>query len=234
MIYAISDIHGCYHTFQKLLDSIHFSKNDLLICLGDAIDRGKYNLPLLEFFMTTHNAILIKGNHEYFFECCMNGSLREDSWSNFGGNTTINELKTKSHEETIDYYLYVKNLPLYYEINNYILSHNGFSIDLPFAKDANGVIDVAKTIELQYAEDAYYFIISTDIHDIHQMPRLKLNKKMIIGHVPTLRFNGPKIYHTDNYIDIDCGASCNNGRLGCLCLDDMSEHYMDIEPIDVK
>ena len=40
MNYVISDIHGCYEQYMKLLDKIHFSERDTLYLLGDLVDRG--------------------------------------------------------------------------------------------------------------------------------------------------------------------------------------------------
>ena len=40
MNYVISDIHGCYEQYMKLLDKIHFSERDMLYLLGDLVDRG--------------------------------------------------------------------------------------------------------------------------------------------------------------------------------------------------
>ena len=40
MIYAVSDIHGRYDKYRKLLKRIHFGPDDTLYVLGDVIDRG--------------------------------------------------------------------------------------------------------------------------------------------------------------------------------------------------
>ena len=40
MIYAISDLHGCYEEYQKLLDILPLGDADTLYALGDVIDRG--------------------------------------------------------------------------------------------------------------------------------------------------------------------------------------------------
>jgi len=46
--YAISDLHGQYDIFEKLLDVIDFSENDFLYVLGDAIDRGPDGIKILQ------------------------------------------------------------------------------------------------------------------------------------------------------------------------------------------
>lgn len=41
MIYIMSDLHGCYDLYQKMLKTIKFSQTDMLYIIGDVIDRGK-------------------------------------------------------------------------------------------------------------------------------------------------------------------------------------------------
>ena len=40
MIYAMSDLHGCYNLYVKMLEKINFSDEDTLYLLGDYVDRG--------------------------------------------------------------------------------------------------------------------------------------------------------------------------------------------------
>lgn len=40
MVYAVSDIHGCYDKYIDLLNKINFSPDDTLYVLGDVIDHG--------------------------------------------------------------------------------------------------------------------------------------------------------------------------------------------------
>lgn len=47
MKYVISDVHGRYDLFIKMLDKISFSDNDTLYLLGDMIDRGPDGIKLL-------------------------------------------------------------------------------------------------------------------------------------------------------------------------------------------
>ena len=34
MIYAVSDLHGCYDKYQKLLETLNLGENDTLFCAG--------------------------------------------------------------------------------------------------------------------------------------------------------------------------------------------------------
>ena len=40
MIYVMSDIHGMYEKYEKMLKQIDLSEKDTLYVLGDIVDRG--------------------------------------------------------------------------------------------------------------------------------------------------------------------------------------------------
>lgn len=66
--YAISDIHGYFHEFVKLLNVIHFSNADTLVLCGDYIDRGNNCDGILKWLESKpKNVITIRGNHEEEF-----------------------------------------------------------------------------------------------------------------------------------------------------------------------
>ncbi len=62
--YLLSDVHGQYNAYKKILDKIHFSENDFLYVLGDAIDRGPEGIRLIQDIMNRENVELLLGNHE--------------------------------------------------------------------------------------------------------------------------------------------------------------------------
>ena len=64
-IYAISDIHGHYSTYIKLLNKLKFSDDDFIYVIGDVIDRGRDGLKIILDVMQRPNAEMILGNHEY-------------------------------------------------------------------------------------------------------------------------------------------------------------------------
>lgn len=63
-IYAISDLHGHYSTYLKLLDKIKFSDDDYMYVVGDIIDRGRFGVKIIQDIMQRKNVELILGNHE--------------------------------------------------------------------------------------------------------------------------------------------------------------------------
>ena len=55
MNYVISDIHGCYKEYQKLLEKIYFSDTDVLYLMGDMVDRGPEPVKVLQDVMLRSN-----------------------------------------------------------------------------------------------------------------------------------------------------------------------------------
>lgn len=67
MDYFVSDLHGYYGLFCRLLDKIKFSGQDRLFVLGDMIDKGPESIRLVKLIFSLPNAYCIAGNHEYDF-----------------------------------------------------------------------------------------------------------------------------------------------------------------------
>jgi len=65
-IWAIGDIHGCYGSFQKLLEKIDFNPSkDKLWLTGDIINRGENSLATIEYIYSMKDSIImVLGNHD--------------------------------------------------------------------------------------------------------------------------------------------------------------------------
>ena len=63
MEYCLSDIHGCYSLFCRLLEEIRFGGGDTLYVLGDIIDKGPESVRLLRLLFSMPNAYCIAGVH---------------------------------------------------------------------------------------------------------------------------------------------------------------------------
>ena len=60
----IGDIHGCYDELLDLLNQISPSEDDLIVSVGDFIDRGPKPVQVFDFFHNRANSIVLMGNHE--------------------------------------------------------------------------------------------------------------------------------------------------------------------------
>lgn len=64
--YIVGDVHGCFATFQALLEEIRFQpEEDRLSFVGDLVNKGPDSLAMLRWVYTNRNvACMVLGNHD--------------------------------------------------------------------------------------------------------------------------------------------------------------------------
>lgn len=84
-IFICGDIHGEYQLLMKSLDSLDFDvENDLLICIGDLVDRGEGNLEVIDLLNKPWFKS-IRGNHDQMcIDGLSNNKMREIHKDNSG------------------------------------------------------------------------------------------------------------------------------------------------------
>lgn len=123
--YVIGDIHGCYYSLIDLIEKLPINAN--IIFTGDLIDKGLNSLKVVEF-IKNNNYLCVLGNHEEFLlnniYDVINNKLKT-TWNTnekYGGQKTIECYKYE--EKTLkQHYKWIKELPLFIEIDNLIISH---------------------------------------------------------------------------------------------------------------
>lgn len=227
MIYAISDLHGCYDKYLRILEKIQFCENDTLYVLGDVIDRGNGGIKILLDMMARQNIKFIIGNHEYSALRMLDLLVHlppemllkiypadYSAWMLNGGEPTLkafSALSTENKKKLIKYIeLSLTREQITVGGRRFHLSHT-----LPEYEPDRAIHDIyykdfifgEPDYEMKYADDIYF----------------------VTGHTPTglidRAYNG-RIYQKNNHIAIDCGAVFGN-PLGCVCLDTLEEFYVD-------
>lgn len=227
MIYAVSDIHGCYDKFLGLLDLIKFSDDDTMYILGDMVDRGKDGIKLLFDLMDRKNIVVLRGNHDHTaFLMLKHLGMSVDSydteslleiyrmWISDGGHTTYKAFKKLNKQDRRKIINYLATVPYYREITvngkNFFLSHT-----MP-EKEKMDSFDDCRMSDFLMGEVDYEKVYDKD-------------RFFVTGHTPTgfidESYTG-KIWQKNNHIAIDCGAVFGN-PLGCICLDTLEEFYYD-------
>jgi len=90
---AIGDIHGCYTALRTLIDFVQPQSEDVIIGLGDYVDRGPDSRAVLEWlieFHTTGQLVPLRGNHEIMMGWAAEDPVARHDWMTFGGLTTLN------------------------------------------------------------------------------------------------------------------------------------------------
>lgn len=258
--YVMSDIHGQFFSYERMLKKINFSDDDYLYVLGDCIDRGPDGISILQDLMKRKNAELILGNHEImlintldFFRERENetpaipreGLNPFELWThpcNGGEGTCLDFLgMPKEIREDIEKYLRSCRLIKRIEVGGvkYHLSHS-FSLKKPFGKEL-----AFEKSKRKMTESIVWESIFDPTKELAEAESVFYYKRdtYIVGHIFTQRIgctdeNGKgKIFKSDNYrghklINIDCGMALNSrtSRLGCICLDTGEEFYEALLP----
>ncbi|MBL8784893.1 MAG: metallophosphoesterase [Deltaproteobacteria bacterium] len=58
------DIHGCFDELRELLDRLSPTADDILVSVGDLVDRGPDPSAVIDFFRQRPGAVAVCGNHE--------------------------------------------------------------------------------------------------------------------------------------------------------------------------
>ena len=229
MIYVISDIHGYYDLFIKLLDKIKFTENDEMIIVGDIIDKGPDSIKLLKFIEKHKNFKFILGNHEYEFLKYYH-NIMKNTEDDFDESKVIEDINKYFPDEEYrinwDDIDWLENSPYYYEDNDFICVHAGIQLN----QDKEIIVPQNNQIEfLLY--DRNFKEPNTIVNN---------SKCVFFGHTPT-RYLTDKdeiiLYKRLNIIDaksikdyykihLDCGTYFSK-KLGCFCIDTCNVIYTD-------
>lgn len=89
---AIGDIHGCFTALSTLAAFVPIEPDDLLITLGDYVDRGPDTRGVLDWLISrnkTGNLVPIRGNHDLMMMLARQSEAAMRSWMIFGGRAVI-------------------------------------------------------------------------------------------------------------------------------------------------
>jgi serine/threonine protein phosphatase 1 len=135
-LFAIGDIHGCFDEFREMIEKINPSMDDKLILLGDYIDRGPGIKETIDYILSLKeqgfDIVALKGNHEVLMLHALSTG-NYFNWLNNGAESTLASFGIGMHDPLDSRYLdFFKDLLWYYQHDNYLFVHAGFSNSDPF------------------------------------------------------------------------------------------------------
>ena len=214
-ILAVGDVHGYADRLKALWKQIAFDdKEDMLVFLGDYIDRGEKPVDVLRFVREQverhENVHALCGNHEammlgYLKEYGLGRTLRGyfDVWLMNGGKVTKKQLAALSAAEADELIAFVKARPLYFR-----MQHGGQSILFVHA-------GVHPTRTKQTSNDLLW--IRDEFFDYYRGADL-----VVVGHTPTQAIGGRDmsrnvpLFLPNNIIACDTGSFLPGGRISCV------------------
>lgn len=221
---VFGDIHGKWDRFMMAYPKAAFNPDkDLLIFLGDYLDRGEQPVPVMEWVMEhfgQRHMIFLRGNHEQMFYKAMKD--KEESgrllsflfgspkafWLNNGGSITYSEIQKSGRKEALlnSWLKLVEQLPLYTEVEVngrlYWFMHADCEPDIPLAEQ--------KTKTLLWNR-------SLAMHpQLHQG-----EQTIVLGHTPVQALGykaQPQWLQDGKLVLMDTGGFMENGCVSCADL----------------
>ena len=207
-ILAVGDIHGHFEKFRSAYEKAKVdATDDLLVFLGDYIDRGPSVRRTLEFVMklaVEKNVVLLRGNHEqmmldYFF-----GGATGESWLMNGGKETMAELlawEKESPGAVARVLAFLRGLPLSHSIEQdgqrYFFAHAGVRPGIALEKQrAEDLLWIREEFYRHYASDAI----------------------VVAGHTPTLFLDAKAkpLFINKRIILVDTGSYFPDGHISIV------------------
>lgn len=114
-LYFCGDLHGNADLYDRTLYEFGITDNDVVISVGDIIDRGDNSTRLAFEFLFKENRYMVMGNHEHMM---VESDRRRDFyniWQNNGGDKFLAEAGTTGIEF---FRTYFDQLPLILEVNH--------------------------------------------------------------------------------------------------------------------
>lgn len=230
-ILMISDIHGCYVPFRKLLEKVDYHPDrDTLMLLGDYVDRGpksKETVEQVRDLVHDYQVIALRGNHDQrlvdlirtddaavqakFLE---HGGLQTlQSYCDFIDENVdqelLNQARIHIQQNFMDHIEFLETLPLYHEDSHHIYVHAG--INPSYA-------------DWRTQPDYDFMYIKKPFHDA----RLDLNKPVVFGHTRAIELHdSADVWFQDDKIGIDGGCAYGM-QLNCLIYENGNYSTFDI------
>ena len=224
-IFAVSDVHGNLDYLKGLLDKIAFSTEDVLILLGDLIEKGPRNLETLQYIMElcrTHTVHVLRGNCDrllfddlsnewlFRFRTAWHGNLIMNEFARRLGLSIqapedIDALREAVKREFPEEYGFLMGLPVILESERYIFVHGG----VPREDDLESLDDWACMKNDDFLGQGHAF----------------RNKWCIVGHWPVTLYRedhpccSPLVSGERQIVSIDGGCVIKrDGQLNALLL----------------
>ena len=141
-VWAVGDIHGYREEFEVLLGRLQLDEKDMVICIGDLIDRGPDSHGVLSIVSESNRIFSIKGNHELLMsEALGEDGHREQFWiGRVGGRATLDSMGTsesEKREKAKSWLSFTDILPTEVILDRFRLSHSGYRADTPLEEQSD-------------------------------------------------------------------------------------------------
>ncbi len=136
---AIGDVHGCSTALGRLVDAIDPRRDDVLVTLGDYINRGidrKGVLDQLVELASRLNLVPLLGNHEEMLLAARASGSNLSFFFECGGIATLDSYGSSAKLSLIPdrHWAFLKSCRAYFETERHLFLHANYRPDVPAAR----------------------------------------------------------------------------------------------------
>ncbi|MFA1547735.1 metallophosphoesterase family protein [Actinomadura chokoriensis] len=197
----IGDIHGCFDELLELLEKIDLRPDDLLVSVGDLVDRGPAPDEVVRLFRERPNSVAVMGNHE-----------RKHVRGIFSYAQEITRLQLGDrYAETVDW---MRTLPYHFENDHVRVVHAAMVPGIPLDEQKEEILCGSTSGERELTAlfpDGYW-------HDHYDD-----DKPVVFGHHVTGR---EPMIRDGRIFGLDTGA-CHGWNLTALCVPEFTIHSVE-------
>ena len=133
---AIGDIHGCSQAFDALLDAVRPGPDDLVVTLGDYIDRGPDSRAVLDRLIDLEGRcqlISLLGNHDQMLLEVRSGLAPIDWFFGMGGIPTLDSYGPGRDLDLIPeaHYEFLNRCAEFHETDTHLFLHANYDPGMP-------------------------------------------------------------------------------------------------------
>lgn len=206
-ILITTDNHGALKAVKQVLERCNFNPNkDLLINLGDVVDRGTESAELVQFYIELseeclYEPLFIKGNHDDYCQKWLKSGEINMEWLMNGGTETIDSyIKTGYLDSEVHLDFFNEMFDFYIDTKNRGYVHAGFTSHSGLGHDNPNTYYWDRTLwELA--------LLSNENKELSKEMRIyESHKEIFIGHTPTLNWGETEPMNKCNIWNLDTGA----------------------------
>lgn len=167
-LFAIGDVHGCSAALETLLDAIAPTPADIVVMLGDYVDRGPDSRGVIDRLLRLQNECRLRpllGNHELMFLAALRGEAEFRFWYSCGGDATLASYGSRLEDVPQEHLEILRNCRPYFETPEFLFVHANYEPDLP--------------LNQQPADTLFWKHLSYGLPARHQS-----GKTAVLGHTP--------------------------------------------------
>ena len=143
-VLAIGDIHGCSAALKALVAALDLGSDDVVITLGDYVDRGPDSKGVIDFLLQLQSAVQLvplRGNHEIMMLHAYKSREEILFWLRCGGDATLSSYGAETmHDIPKAHWEFLESTLPWFETASHFFVHANALADVPLAEQPEEVL----------------------------------------------------------------------------------------------